>query len=109
MSSAALRNLKFATFRAGTNNSSILGDKHAPDFTTINLATGKKTQFYQVDDNKYKSFLPEFMAEEMLQNHQFIENPGYYNGEKLEKSHAILEEKLVGVKEFAGTVAAWKA
>jgi hypothetical protein len=72
-------------------------------------ATGKKTQFYQVDEKTYKSYLPEFMAQEMLENHQFIESPGYYNGEELEKSHAILEEKLVGVKEYAGNVAAWKS
>jgi hypothetical protein len=49
------------------------------------------------------------MAQEMLENHLFIENPGYYNGEELEKSHAILDEKLVGVKEYAGNVAAWKS
>lgn len=49
------------------------------------------------------------MAQEMLEMHQFIESPGYFNGESLEKSHEILEDKLVGLKEFAGNVAAWKA
>jgi hypothetical protein len=62
--------------------------------------TSKKTSFLQVDENTYKSFLPEFMAEELLQNHLFIENPGYYGGEGLEKSHEILDDKLVGLKEF---------
>jgi len=75
----------------------------------VTAATGKKTQFYQVDEKTYRSYLPEFMAQEMLENHYLIESPGYYNGEKLEKSHAILDEKLVGVEEYAGTVAAWKA
>ena len=53
--------------------------------------------------------MPEFMAQEMLENHLFIESPGYYNGEGLEKSHAILDEKLVPWKEYAGKVTAWKA
>jgi len=73
----------------------------------LSKATGRKTQFYQIDDKTYMSYLPEFMAQEMLKNHQLIESPGYYNGEELEKSHAILDEKLVSVKEWAGTVAAW--
>jgi hypothetical protein len=69
----------------------------------VTEATGKKAQFYQIDDKTYKSYLPDFMAQEMLENHFLIENPGYYNGEELEKIHAILD-----VKEWAGTIAAWK-
>lgn len=49
------------------------------------------------------------MAQEMLENHLFIESPGYYGGEGLEKSHKILEDKLVGWKEFASKSAAFKA
>jgi hypothetical protein len=71
--------------------------------------TGKKTYFAQVDQTTYKSFLPDFMAEEMLENHLFIEDPGYYAGEGLEKSHEILDEKLVGWKEFLENGAAFKA
>jgi hypothetical protein len=62
--------------------------------------TGKKTQYMQIDNKTYKSFLPEFMAQEMLENHLFIEEPGYYGGEGLEKSHELLEEKLVSYKEY---------
>jgi hypothetical protein len=91
------------------NRQSVLGarifgtqDYYTPTQILDQLAkvTGKKTSFLQVDENTYKSFLPEFMAEELLQNHLFIENPGYYGGEGLEKSHEILDEKLVGLKEF---------
>jgi hypothetical protein len=71
--------------------------------------TGKKTYFAQVDQTTYKSFLPDFMAEEMLENHLFIEDPGYYAGEGLEKSHEILDEKLVGWKEFLENGTAFKA
>lgn len=40
------------------------------------------------------------MAQEVLENHLFIENPGYYNGEGLEKNHDIVEDKLVDFKDF---------
>ncbi|KAF1364295.1 putative nucleoside-diphosphate-sugar epimerase [Lizonia empirigonia] len=43
-------------------------------------ATGKKTNYMQLSAEQYKGFLPPFMAEEMLENHLFIEEPGYYNG-----------------------------
>ncbi|OAK94116.1 putative nucleoside-diphosphate-sugar epimerase [Phaeosphaeriaceae sp. SRC1lsM3a] len=71
--------------------------------------TGKKTAFVQIDSKMYMGFLPEFMAEEMLENHLFIEDPGYYGGEGLEKSHEILGDKLVSWKEYAGNSAAYKA
>ncbi|KAH7066177.1 putative NmrA family transcriptional regulator [Paraphoma chrysanthemicola] len=67
---------------------------------TLAKVTGKKTSFVRLDEGTYKSFLPEFMAQEMLENHLFIENPGYYGGEDLEKSHAILDDKLVSLGEF---------
>lgn len=54
----------------------------------------------QVSEEVYKGFLPEFMAQEILENHLFIEKPGYYAGETLDKSHGILEDKLVSWKEF---------
>jgi hypothetical protein len=100
------------------NRSSVLGarilgaaDYYTPAqmLDTVSEVTGKKTHFAQVDEATYKSFLPEFMAEEMLENHLFIENPGYYGGAGLEKSHEILEEKLVGWKEFVEKSAAFKA
>jgi hypothetical protein len=66
----------------------------------LSEVTDKKTQFMQVDENTYKSFFPEFIAQEFLENHLFVEKPGYYAGESLEKSHSILEEKLVSWKEY---------
>lgn len=46
--------------------------------------TRKKTQYVQVDAESYKSFMPPAFAEELLENHLFIENPGYYNGRSLD-------------------------
>lgn len=66
----------------------------------LEAVTGKKTHFAQVTPDQYKSFLPAFIAEEMLENHLFIEEPGYYNGTELKESHDILEDKLVGWEDF---------
>ncbi|KAM0324800.1 hypothetical protein ACHAQA_007766 [Verticillium albo-atrum] len=54
--------------------------------------TSKKTSFVQLDADTYKSFLPPSMAQELLENHLFIEEPGYYKGEPLEASEELLAE-----------------
>ncbi|RKL41547.1 hypothetical protein BFJ72_g5439 [Fusarium proliferatum] len=58
--------------------------------------TGHRANFIQVDAETYKSFLPPSMAQEMLENHLFIEDPGYYKGQSLEASEKLLAE--VGLK-----------
>jgi hypothetical protein len=62
--------------------------------------TGKKLTFNQVTSEQYKGFLPSFMAEEMLENHLLIEEPGYYNGMSLKESLDALETKPTTWKEF---------
>ncbi|GKT44772.1 NmrA-like family domain-containing protein 1 [Colletotrichum spaethianum] len=66
----------------------------------ISKEGGKKTQLIQLDEATYKSFIPLNTAQEILETHLLNEKPGYYNGEGLEKSHEILEDKLVDFKEF---------
>ncbi|KZM20787.1 uncharacterized protein EKO05_0002647 [Ascochyta rabiei] len=66
----------------------------------LEATTSKKTNYIQLSAEQYKSFLPSFMAEEMLENHLFVENPGYYNGAELDESHEILEDKLITWKEY---------
>lgn len=61
---------------------------------------GGKTQFAQISNEQCKSFLPEAVAQEFLENHLFIEEPGYYNGESLDKSLDLLDEKLTTWKGF---------
>lgn len=63
--------------------------------------TGAKASFTQIPNEVFKSFLPEFMAQEMLETHLFVQEPGYYNGAGLEESHAILEGKPETWKEYA--------
>lgn len=52
--------------------------------------TGNAARFVQIDAETYKSFIPGPMADEMLENHLFIEEPGYYNGEDLKESLDLL-------------------
>ncbi|UPK97988.1 hypothetical protein LCI18_008923 [Fusarium solani-melongenae] len=51
---------------------------------------GKPARFVPIDAATYKSFLPEPLADEMLENHIFIEEPGYYNGQDLKESLDLL-------------------
>ncbi|KAL4942447.1 hypothetical protein BDV06DRAFT_222122, partial [Aspergillus oleicola] len=65
--------------------------------------TGHKTRFVKVDNETYKSFMPGYLGLEMLENHLFVENPGYYNGRSLEESQSLLSEagfKPTTWKEF---------
>ena len=54
--------------------------------------TGKRARFVKVDSETYKSFMLGRMGEEMLENHLFIESPGYYGGRSLKESHDMLEK-----------------
>jgi len=62
--------------------------------------TGKKLHFQQVSPDQYKSFFPDFMAVEMLENHLLFESPGYYNGLSLKESLDALEDEPTTWKEF---------
>lgn len=48
--------------------------------------TGKTARFVQIDAETYKGFFPAPMADEMLENHLFIGEPGYYAGKDLKES-----------------------
>ena len=53
------------------------------------------------------SYLPESMAEEMLQNHLLLDGPGYYNGADLDEGVKALEEKPRTWKEFVENSGIW--
>ncbi|KAB8231678.1 NmrA/HSCARG family protein [Aspergillus alliaceus] len=81
------------------NRSEVLGSQvlAAADYYTpshilaeFEEVTGQKTRFLQIDSETYKNFIPGPMGLEMLQNHLFIENPGYFNGRSLEESQNLL-------------------
>lgn len=62
--------------------------------------TGKKAKYLQILAEDYKAAFPTVMAVEILKNHLFIEDPGYFNGAGLERSLEILEENPTTWKEF---------
>ncbi|KKZ64783.1 hypothetical protein EMCG_09324 [[Emmonsia] crescens] len=77
------------------------------EFTEV---TGYPAKTVQISPELYKSFLPANMAQELLENHQLLESPGYYGGASLGESLAILEQKPTSWKEFVERVKgrAWK-
>ncbi|RDW72308.1 NmrA/HSCARG family protein [Aspergillus mulundensis] len=65
--------------------------------------TGHKTRFVQIDYETYKSFMPGYLGLEMLENHLFIEEPGYFLGRSLKESQALVADagfRLTTWKEF---------
>ena len=44
--------------------------------------------------------MPPDRASEVLETHLLNANPGYFNGEELEKSHSILDDKLTSWEAF---------
>ncbi|PWY67124.1 NmrA family transcriptional regulator [Aspergillus sclerotioniger CBS 115572] len=98
---ASLRN------RSATPGTQLLGaeDYYTPTriLEEFEQVTGNKTQFVLVDPETYKSFIPGPMGQEMLENHLFIESPGYFNGKSLEESKELVANaryKLTTWKEF---------
>lgn len=70
--------------------------------------TGKKAVFVQVTPDQYKASLPPTMAQEFLENQQFVEDPGYYLGEPLEPSLNLLDSAPTTWPEFVKkNVSAW--
>ncbi|KAL4799766.1 hypothetical protein BDV19DRAFT_400246 [Aspergillus venezuelensis] len=66
-------------------------------------ATGHKARFVKVDNETYKNFMPGYLGLEMLENHLFVEEPGYYDGKSLKESQGLLAEagfKATTWKEF---------
>lgn len=70
-------------------------------------ASGQKARYIQISGDQFKSYLPEFMAEEMLQNHILLDTTGYYAGASLDESLNLLEEKPITWKEFVKKSGIW--
>lgn len=76
-------------------------DYLTPNQLTAELANtfGVKVAAVQVSDESYKSFLPPPIAQEMLENMKVMDHEGYFGGESLEPSKAMLEDKVTTWKE----------
>ncbi|KAK1624983.1 NmrA-like family protein [Colletotrichum phormii] len=73
-------------------------------FKKVYPEAGKTARFNELTHEQFKGALkgqgmPDFVAEEMLQNMRLLNEFGYYGGEKLEESHAIVEDKLTTWEE----------
>lgn len=64
---------------------------------------GKPANFFQPSPEAFKSFLPPAAAQELLENMQLLEDPGYYAGADLAESHNLLDRKPTSWKEFVRT------
>ncbi|KAL0935368.1 hscarg protein [Colletotrichum truncatum] len=83
-------------------------------FKKVYPEAGKNAKYNQLTHDQFRDILksqglPDFAAEEMLQNFRLLDEFGYYGGEKLDESHAIVEDKLTtwedhvkAAKAFAG-------
>lgn len=61
---------------------------------------GVKAEAVKIPEETYKSSLSPQMAQEMLENMLLMEIGGYYGGENLGPSHALLQEKPVQWEDF---------
>lgn len=62
--------------------------------------TGYQAQAVQIPGDVFKSFLPPAVAQEMLENIMLLEDPGYYAGEPLSPSLALVDEKPTQWKDY---------
>ncbi|OBW63642.1 MAG: Uncharacterized protein AUREO_062920 [Aureobasidium pullulans] len=69
--------------------------------------SGHKIRYIQISGDQFKSYLPEFMAQEMLENHVLLDTAGYYGGESLDESLKLLENKPVTWKQFIQKSGMW--
>ncbi|PWY70921.1 NAD(P)-binding protein [Aspergillus heteromorphus CBS 117.55] len=71
--------------------------------------SGKKAVFIQVSAEQYKAALSPAVADEFLENHLFVEEPGYYLGEPLEPSLKLVDSEPTTWAEFVRkNIATWK-
>ncbi|KAK6214730.1 NmrA-like family protein [Colletotrichum tabaci] len=73
-------------------------------FKKVYPEAGKTARYNEASHDDFRGALkgqgmPDFVAEEMLQNMRLLNEFGYYGGEKLDESHAIVEDKLTTWEE----------
>ena len=67
---------------------------------TFSKVVGKSASFIQVSSEQYLASLPPVVAKEFLENHLFIEEPGYYLGEPLEPTLELVDSEPSSWEEF---------
>lgn len=85
-------------------------DYYSPSRMVAEFAevTGHKAQAVQIPAETFKSFMSPSVAQEMLENILLLGDVGYFDGEDLGPSLALLDEKPIEWKEFVAFHAATK-
>ncbi|KAK4662364.1 uncharacterized protein QC763_700320 [Podospora pseudopauciseta] len=82
-------------------------------FKKVFPEAGKTASYKQIPDKAFYEVLtkyqgaPDFVAQEMLENMHLFEQFGYYGGESLDETHALLEDKLTTWEEFVAKTSKW--
>ncbi|KAK4196428.1 NmrA-like family-domain-containing protein [Triangularia verruculosa] len=82
-------------------------------FKKVFPEAGKTASYKQLPDDQFLEYwtkyqgVPDYVAQEVLENMHLFENYGYYGGESLDQTHALLEDKLTTWEEHAATTSKW--
>ncbi|KAI9748552.1 MAG: hypothetical protein M1815_003149 [Lichina confinis] len=92
-------------------------DYYTPDqmldtFRQVKPSAGKLIRFAQVSPDQFKQGaigkgMPEFAAQELLENFQLLDAEGYFGGADLGESLALLDEKPSTWKEYVENFPQW--
>ncbi|KAI9805065.1 MAG: hypothetical protein M1825_000899 [Sarcosagium campestre] len=98
--------------REKTLGKSVLGasdyytiDRILEIFKKVKPSEAKNVRFQEITGDQYKNTLigygmPDFVAQELLENMQFMAEFGYYGKESLDWSHQLLEEPATTLEEY---------
>ncbi|KAK0671279.1 NmrA-like family-domain-containing protein [Cercophora samala] len=82
-------------------------------FKRVFPEAGKTAIYKQLPDKTFLEFwtkdqgVPDYVAQEVLENMYLFEQLGYYGGESLDETHALLEDKLTTWEEHAAKTSKW--
>lgn len=71
-------------------------------------ATGQEAKYVEIEGETYKKFLPQAIAQEMLETHLLLESPGYYAGADIEPTLKLLEQKPKSWREYVASRDEWE-
>ncbi|EGO57252.1 hypothetical protein NEUTE1DRAFT_121747 [Neurospora tetrasperma FGSC 2508] len=91
----------------------LTGDQVVEGFKKVFPKAGATASYYQVPEDVYLDNLkgagmPDYVAQELLENFLLLGTFGYYGGESLDWTHSLVEDKLTTWEEFIKKTPEWK-
>lgn len=91
----------------------VTADEVVESFKKAFPEAGKTASYYQLPEDTYRDILkgagmPDFAAQELLENMLLLDQFGYYGGESLDWTHSLVEDKLTTWDEFVKKTPVWK-